>query len=230
MQYLGGKSRIAKKLAPIILELAKGRTLIEPFCGGLSMTEQLHPTYASDASVPLIALIQAVRAGWEPPDSVSEEEYAIARTLPPTHPAHGFCGFGCSFGGRLWEGYAKPAIHYGHASYAATAKRALYRQLQACASTEFGCCDYRLWKGNTTTCFYCDPPYVNTKAYRTSVDHVIFWQWCRVQASLGSLVLVSEFTAPDGIADVCAEFVSSTGIRTKGNIRRPTVERLFKVR
>jgi len=61
MRYLGGKFRIAKKLAPIILELAKGRTLIEPFCGGLSMTEQLHPVYASDASVPLISLIQAVR-------------------------------------------------------------------------------------------------------------------------------------------------------------------------
>ena len=61
MRYLGGKFRIAKKLAPIILELAKGRTLIETFCGGLSMTEQLRTVYASDASVPLISLIQAVR-------------------------------------------------------------------------------------------------------------------------------------------------------------------------
>jgi DNA adenine methylase len=230
MQYLGGKSRIAKKLAPIILELAKGRILIEPFCGGLSMTEQLHPVYASDASVPLISLIQAVRNGWEPPDSVSEAEYAYARTLPPTHPAHGFCGFGCSFGGKLWGGYANPLTRQRKATYAATTKRTLSRQLAACASTEFGCCDYLAWKGGASTCFYCDPPYANTTAYRTSIDHAVFWQWCEVQAALGAIVLVSEHSAPAGIADCVLELSSmpSEGLRRRSQTF--STEKLFKVR
>jgi DNA adenine methylase len=227
MQYLGGKSRIAKKLAPIILELAKGRTLIEPFCGGLSMTEQLRPAYASDASVPLISLIQAVRAGWDPPDNVSEAEYAYARTLPPTHPAHGFCGFGCSFGGKLWGGYARqPSTGL---NFAATAKRSLLRKIAAAASTEFGICDYRDWVGNTSTCFYCDPPYANTTGYRTALDSAIFWQWCKVQASRGALVLVSEFDAPAGIVDVVLELADKSTMHTKQRTKA-TVERLFRVR
>jgi DNA adenine methylase len=228
MQYLGGKSRIAKKLAPIILELAKGRTLIEPFCGGLSMTEQLHPVYASDASVPLISLIQAVRDGWEPPDSVSEED---ARTLPPTHPAHGFCGFGCSFGGKLWGGYARSNrdATQPQQRYARCAQRALARQVAATRSTEFGCCAYSDWLGEGNTCFYCDPPYANTTGYGVRFDSLAFWQWCWKQARLGALVLVSEFAAPEGIADVVLDLSDTTAMHTKTRTKS-TVERLFKVR
>jgi DNA adenine methylase len=227
MQYLGGKSRIAKKLAPIILELAKGRTLIEPFCGGLSMTEQLRPAYASDASVPLISLIQAVRAGWDPPDNVSEAEYAYARTLPPTHPAHGFCGFGCSFGGKLWGGYARG--NTSHVDYIRGSRNALLRQIPATVTTEFGCCCYSAWKGNDVTAFYCDPPYVGTTEYNSTFDSQRFWQWCVEQTARGALVLVSEFTSPSGIANVVFELPRNIQLHTSRKTC-VTVERLFRVR
>lgn len=226
MQYLGGKSRIAKKLAPIILELTKERTLIEPFCGGLSMTEQLQPTYASDASIPLISLIQAVRSGWDPPASVSEEEYQYARTLPPTHPAHGFCGYGCSFGGKLWGGYARqPSTGL---NFAATARRSLLRKVKATAQTEFGRCSYLDWRGNARTAFYCDPPYAKTTGYAIKFDSNLFWAWCRQQASQGSIVLVSEFVAPVGI-DIVFELMDKSTMHTKSR-SKATVERLFMVR
>jgi DNA adenine methylase len=236
MQYVGGKARIAKKLAPVILEFAKGRTLIEPFCGGLSMTEQLHPVYASDASVTLISLIQAMRNGWDPPDNVSEAEYAYARTLPPTHPAHGFCGFGCSYGAVLWSKYARCDKIYPSSgritpqNYAHCARNSLLRQIAATRSTEFGCCNYDAWEGNSGTAFYCDPPYANTTGYKGTVfDTVSFWQWCLRQTAKGSLVLVSEFEAPSNIASCIAEFSNTTRMHVVKR-SRITIERLFMVR
>lgn len=229
MQYLGGKSRIAKKLAPIILELSKGRTLVEPFCGALWITQEIHPIYASDASVPLISLIQAVRNGWEPPISVSEEEYAYARSLPETHPAYGFCGYGCSYAGMLWAGLAKDRPEQ---RYAECARNSLKRKVSATRATEFGCCAYSDWQGDATTLFYCDPPYAGTATYKATgkFDSVAFWDWCIQQKARGSVVLVSEYAAPQGVADeiFASEHDGRLGIH--GKRARITVERLFKVR
>jgi DNA adenine methylase len=228
MQYLGGKSRIAKKLAPIILELAKGRTLVEPFCGAMWITEQVHPVYASDASAPLISLIQAVRNGWTPPASVSKEEYAYARTLPPTHPAYGFCGFGCSFGGILWSSYAHDRPEQ---RYAECARNSLIRTINKTRTTDFGCCSYDAWQGDAKTIFYCDPPYAGTAGYKgTTFCSSDFWSWCTRQAALGAIVIVSEYVCPQGVADEIAAFAHDGRLGIHGKKARQTVERLFRVR
>lgn len=66
MQYLGGKSRIAKHLAAEIDRVRKpGEWIWEPFCGGLSMTVALSkngPVWATDANPALIALYQSGKA------------------------------------------------------------------------------------------------------------------------------------------------------------------------
>src|SRR5690606_2494941 len=94
VRYLGGKSRLAREIASIVnAARGPGVPFWEPFCGGLSVSVQLAkagPGIVSDASVALISLYQAVRDGWDPPESVSEAEYHQARTLPETDPLHAF--------------------------------------------------------------------------------------------------------------------------------------------
>lgn len=46
MQYLGGKTRIAKELLPIVLPIVladrkEGQYFVEPFCGGCNVTAKV---------------------------------------------------------------------------------------------------------------------------------------------------------------------------------------------
>ena len=112
MQYMGGKSRIAKRLAAQI-DCARrpGQLAWDPFCGGLSMAVALSatgPVRASDKNPALVALYNAVRAGWEPPTEVSREEHAAARALPDTDPRKAFAAIACSFGGKWFDSYVPP--------------------------------------------------------------------------------------------------------------------------
>jgi DNA adenine methylase len=102
MQYLGGKSRIAKEIAQVV---APQGFWWEPFCGGLSVSVQLAkfgPGLVSDANPALISLYTSVARGWLPPEALSLEEWREARRLPDSDPRKAFAGFGCSFGGRYF--------------------------------------------------------------------------------------------------------------------------------
>lgn len=120
MRYLGGKSKIAKRLAAKILESTPRRELlIEPFCGGGSMTAALAPHFkhvqASDISEDLILMWKALQEGWEPPQNVTEEEYKALRHAEPS-ALRGFVGFSCSFGGCWFLSWAKNARGDNYAS------------------------------------------------------------------------------------------------------------------
>lgn len=221
MRYCGGKHRMAKQLAEKILPLADGKLLIEPFCGGLSATVALQPDLASDASVPLISLINAVRNGWEPPEQVSEQDYKKAKQLPPDNPLHGFCAFCCSFGGKYWGGYAREKGR----NFALQGKNALLRKIEATRGTNFVNCRYDLLRIPEGSVVYCDPPYQDTtRGYSVREwNSDKFWGWVR-DISAHSLVLVSEFKAPRDIETFCC-FYSKTDLRKKGD--QNTVEKLF---
>jgi site-specific DNA-adenine methylase len=70
MQYLGGKHTIRKWVADVVGSFVpKHGSVWEPFCGGLnSAIAHQCPVYCSDISVSLIAMINAVRSGWQPPE------------------------------------------------------------------------------------------------------------------------------------------------------------------
>lgn len=105
MQYLGGKTRIAKQIAAEIDKVRRpGQLVWDAFCGGLSMSRALlknGPVLSTDACAPLIHLYCAVQNGWGPPSEVSEATYRAAKSLPDTDPMKAFCGFACSFGGKF---------------------------------------------------------------------------------------------------------------------------------
>ncbi len=158
----------------------------------------------SDACVPLIHLYQAVRNGWIPPVLLSEDEYAAARKLPDTDPLKAFAGFGCSFGGKWFGGYARG----GQQSYAGSASRSLLKVIPSLPCGDFVCASFLDQKPDARaaagTLIYCDPPYEGTQGYSATgkFDHDKFWDLCIEWTRLGAEVWVSEYRAPEEFVEL----------------------------
>lgn len=236
MQYLGGKSRIAKPLAAYLESRREGRYFVEPFCGALNITvEMTGPRLASDASPYLFSLYRALREGWEPPDTVSEQLYAeVQARKDPEDPLTAFVGYGCSFGGKFFGGYARvsnpdTANRGRHPSpYANAARKTLLRKMARCSSVVFACEEYSALRPTKGCLVYCDPPYAGTTGYSAvgEFDSVAFWQWVRDTSARGVLVLVSEYKAPQDFT--CVWEVSRPAELQGKDKQAGRVERLFE--
>lgn len=227
MRYLGGKSRIAKEIAAIV---APKGLWWEPFCGGLSVSVQLAkygPGLVSDASPALISLYQAVRDGWQPPESLSPAQYDGAKLLPDGEPLKAFAGFGCSFGGKWFAGYAKG----GGRNHCGESARTLAKDVAGIASASLAHCSFfeRQPQPGEFEAIYCDPPYEGTTGYKgvAAFDSAAFWARCQEWASAGARVYVSEYACP-----VPHEGVWEKPLRVsagQSHQRAMAVERLFRV-
>lgn len=235
MRYLGGKSRIAKEIAAVI---APKGPWWEPFCGGLSVSVQLAkygPGLVSDACLPLISLYQAVRNGWEPPVAVSESDYCAARSFPDSDPRKAFVGFGCSFGGKWFAGYAKPVLDNGRMRvWSEEAARVTRRKVDGLRGVSLRCLSFFDEDPGTATtrpeCIYADPPYAGTTGYIATgaFDHARFWRHCQDWANSGARVFVSEYACPVP-ADVVWEKHKPTTVGTGAAHLAPRTERLFRI-
>lgn len=226
MRYLGGKSKIRKEVARFLESIREGRDYLEPFVGGgWVLQEMTGQRTASDGNVALIAMYQALQQGWEPPDFVSESEYINARSLSDDSPMKAFIGFGCSFAGKWFGGYARSN---NKTCYAATSKRSLMKQLPLIQHVRFMACDYRNHEP-INMLVYCDPPYANTTSYGAfdGFNHSTFWETMR-QWSANNTVVISEYSAPDDFICV-AEFRSRMGMTTDES-RPIRSEKLFMLK
>ena len=147
-------------------------------------------------------------------------------------PLRTFAGFGCSFGGRWFQGYARGRSR----NYAGSAARGLRRARGTFVRTEWHQGDYSALSGlvDARTVLYCDPPYAATTGYKAiggTFDHAAFWRWCRLMAGTGARVFVSEYRAPDDVP--VREVWSRTGGQSLNNTgtgdRAAASERLFLV-
>lgn len=197
MRYLGGKSRIAPQIASSILASSNKKVAWEPFYGGLSITAELvrngYRVIASDVHPALICLHQALKNGWLPPTLVTEQDYKLAKLLPDTDPRKAFIGFGCSFSGQYFGGYARGI---GRNFAQETARNLLNIDLRL---VHFSCKNFmaiipKYFNG----IIYCDPPYSGTKGYSgvAKFDHASFWTRCLEWRNNGVPIYVSEFTCP----------------------------------
>lgn len=211
MQYMGGKARIAKQLSEIMIPLCAGRTAyLEPFVGAGWVFEKMAPhfrwTAAGDTQPDLILMWQAIQDGWVPPDTISREEYRALRDAEPS-ALRAFVGFGCSFGGKWFGGYAENKVFGGtpgHGNrrtydYCGASARGLARRQAAFTGTRIRLQSYSdwTWSPNNSPVIYCDPPYAGTTGYTDSWDPELFWKTMDSWSDSGALVFVSEYTAPD---------------------------------
>lgn len=77
MYYLGGKTRIAKEILPIILADRKdGQYFVEPFCGGCNVTAKVSGNrIANDYNEYLIAMFVGLLSGEKYPEQIGPELY-----------------------------------------------------------------------------------------------------------------------------------------------------------
>jgi len=229
MHYLGGKYRVSKQLTDFMRPLLSG-PYAEPFCGSCWVASSMGAPemLLSDKHPYLIAMWQALQSGWEPPSEVSEEEYYdVKRNMDREPHLTGFIGFGCSYAGKWFGGYARG----GNANYALQAKNSLSRKIKQIQSARFVCCGYEGAEAyyNKPHLIYCDPPYAGSTGYGSVVgkfDNKAFNDWMR-DMSRRHLVLCSEYerNVPSD-ARVAWRTESRRVIRGKSG-RVPTAEVLY---
>jgi len=227
MQYFGGKQRIAAQLAAVMSpHCATG--YVEPFVGGAAVLSRVVAPVriAGDANMALITMWEALARGWVPPEYVSEATYAAVKAAAdPRDPMTAFVGFGVSFAGKWFGGYARGDEKR---NYAANAASSLRRKLRGLAGVRWVHGDYRDCPTPPGAVIYCDPPYAGTTQYG-AVDAFSwgsFWEWCLEKHAAGHPVFVSEYQSlPSFRTAVVID--TKTDIRTAANGKESRRECLF---
>lgn len=225
MQYQGGKSDIGKQIADIINQ-HESQNYYEPFVGAGSVLAEVKKQNrtASDVSEDLIMMWKALQSGWDPPRTITEEQYNSLRNSDPS-ALRGFAGYGSSWGGKWFGGYARDPK--GGQNYADAGRTTLLEKKPNIVDVNFICSDYKNLDIQPGSVVYCDPPYAKTAEYEKagSFNHREFWDWVR-KISGQSKVFVSELNAPEDFKVVWSRSHNSS-YHNKNGAGKTRTEKLF---
>ncbi len=228
MQYLGGKSRIAKEIVEVMsAEREEDMTWVEPFMGSGKVISLVNGRrIGADVNHEIIALFKAIRGGWRPPTDVSKEFYYEVKNNQDKYSDHlkAFISIGCSFGAIRWRAYARS--NRGD-NYAKSAHNSLMKLNPLIQGIGLYSCDYKSLAIPKRSLIYCDPPYRNTAGYGFEFNHDEFDDWCRDRVKEGHYVFVSEYNMPEDFELVWSKEVKVT-VSTKSNNMTKT-EKLFRL-
>lgn len=235
MQYLGGKSRIAKEIVEVMsAERKEDMTWVEPFMGSGKVISLVNGRrIGADVNHEMIALFKAIRGGWKPPADVSKEFYYEVKNNQDKYSDHlkAFINIGCSFGAKRWGGYAKngpPRLKNKNGdNHALRSHNALMKLKSLIQDIELYSCDYKNLAIPKQSLIYCDPPYRNMTGYGFEFNHDEFDNWCRDRVKEGHYVFVSEYTMPNDFQLAWSKEVKVT-LNPKDNNMTKT-EKLFRL-
>jgi len=241
MIYLGGKKRIARHIAqyinlynPIITDY------YEPFCGMCSVGRLVYADnkYFSDVFEPVIVFWEAIKEGWLPDDVLSPEQYnKIKKAMDYDDPLTAFAGFGCSFGGKWFGGYAKSKRGENYvleaSNYVKEARNFVLKVRSfALEARSFTVEDYVNIKP-VNSYVYLDPPYFNT----THLPHLSntfnyneFYDYCELLKGYGNKVFISEYAMPTSRFDCVLEIPIKCTVHTGHKQGVERIEKLFVVK
>ena len=225
MQYLGGKGKIAKKLINLMsTEREEGMTWVEPFMGSAKVISKVKGRrIGNDINHEIITLFKRINEGYEPPRQLTEEQYNHIKANQDLYPDElkGFVSFGCSFGGKRWDSYAKNkrGDNYCYDSYLS-----LMRMKPSMDKVELFSGDYKDLTIPENSLIYCDPPYKNTTGYGYHFNHEEFYVWCKDKVKEGHKVFVSEYEAPFELA-----WSKQVNVTLNKNQVIKKVEKLYRV-
>ena len=227
MQYFGGKVRIAGAIVEELQKILRpDQTFVDLFCGSCNTVSKISAKkrIANDIHKELIALHKAVQNEWIPPDIVSEEDYTKAKTAEDRLKA--FVGFGCSFSGKWFGGYARDG---SDRNYAKNAKNSLLKKHKTMQDVLFLNLSYEKVNLPNNSLVYCDIPYKNTTGYSVgSFNHDDFYAWAKEMKEKGQSIVVSEYACNVPLDwQVVFELESKKDIRNKKGIQEKTTEILM---
>ena len=234
MQYFGGKQRISKPLTEYLnLQLKDGQPFVDLFCGSCNVVTKIDSNrirIANDKHKYLIAMWKALQEGWAPPQYLTKEEYNFIKNNKEDKPClTGFVGFGCSFAGKWFGGYAQSDRWK---NYCISANRGCLKKLRHLNNVKFFDLDYRKVDIPVGSLVYCDIPYRNTTQYDKSevgvFNHDEFYKWVK-QNHKKYDIYISEYkhNVPDDF-EIVWELSSKKDIRNKDNKNENTIEVLMK--
>lgn len=233
MRYFGGKTRTCKEIAKVLNDNRKeSQVFLSPFTGGGWVEQYLTaPKILSDKHEYLIAMYKGLQEGWLPPTEVTKEEYdKVHKNLDEDKRLSGFIGFGCSFSGKWFGGFAKDSTGR---NYASNAFNSIQTKLSngLLRDAEIKYCDYKEHQPKGML-IYADPPYKGTTQYAKGVVGTFnseeFWEVMR-EWSKDNDVYISEYTAPDDFEVVWQKEVK-LDIRDGKNEKKQRIEKLFKLK
>jgi len=236
MRYLGGKYKLRKQIAEVIKEhrglplRGKVRPYWEPFVGSAWVTTQVdkEPIYASDINKYLIAMWKALQDGWEPPKNITEDEYNAIREgrKDVSKALTAFVGFGCSWGGKWYGGYARGEDR----NWAREAHDSLLNKIDKLQGVNFFQANFlQVEPPEDNMVIYCDPPYKGTTGYKGTEDWRADKFWNRVEylSNKDHKLLVSEYKAPDKF-DLVWQQETKTDLNTKDG-KEKRIEKIFTI-
>jgi DNA adenine methylase len=223
LQYFGGKARLSKEIVQILNKYRNNQPFLEPFLGGANIASKMTgERHASDINSNLIEMYKELQKGWIPPEIVTEQDYENAKLGKSEPCLTAFIGFGCSYSGKYFGGYAR---NKRGDNFARNAKNSLLRKMKTLRDVKFECLDYRCIDV-TGFLIYCDPPYRNVTQYSSGAfNSEEFWNWCRKTGEKNTLI-ISEYHAPEDFQCIW-EKQTKTEIRTSMHGREDRLERLF---
>lgn len=211
MKYMGSKARFAKEILPIITKgRTEAQTYVEPFAGGMNMIDKVAgKRIANDIHTELIEMWKALVCGWQPPLSVTEEQYRQMKVDKTGYPIEllAYVGFN-SYGGKWFAGYRRDK--QGERDYWKEHYNNIIKQVPNMVGVEFRNNSFTDLEIPPNSIIYCDPPYEGTTKYRTNFNHSLFWAWCIEKSKQGHIVYISEYKAPNDFVCVWEKQAKST--------------------
>ena len=186
---------------------------LEPFCGSLAITVHMtdyKKVIASDIHSDLIMLWKKVQKNkFIPPKTLNEDQWKKIKEYKSPSAMKAFAGFGCSFGGKFFGGYAQKYTNGKNEDYLKAATNSINKIKSKIENVKFYKKDYKKWTPKNML-IYCDPPYVPSNfpvKYRTATkkysefDNKKFWNVMR-KWSKKNYVFISEQNAPDDFISI----------------------------
>lgn len=201
---------------------------MSPFVGGawVECLIKSKNKYLYDKHPYLIEMYRTLQRGWNPPLNLSKEEYQYIKTNKDEERyLTGFVGFGCSYSGKWFGGYAKDKASR---NYCLNAHNSILKKMKTLQDAYFDCKDYKELKPKNSI-IYCDPPYKGFTQYDESLlgrfNTEEFWEYMR-KWSCNNLVFISEYNAPDDFTCIWQK-ETKLDIRNKNNKKEQRIEKLF---
>lgn len=234
MQYFGGKARISKSLSEFLSnQLKENQPFVDLFCGSCNIISKIDGNrlrIANDKHYYLIEMWKALQNGFELPDILSEEEYKYIKNNKEKNPyLTGFVGFGCSFAGKWFGGYARNSKGD---NYCLRSKKSTMNKLNNLKDVIFYNLNYNEVNIPIHSLVYCDIPYKNTTQYCKNevgeFNHDEFYQWVRDNSDKYD-IYISEYkkNVPSDF-EIVWEIKSRKAIRDANNNATETIEVLIK--
>lgn len=228
---MGGKTRIAKYIIPIMLAHRKpGMAWVEPFVGGGNVIDKVDGVrIGGDANKWAILALRSIRDNVHllPKNNLefTEEDYNRLRTSDD-YEFKGYAGFAFSYGAKWLGGWSRSnsSRDYVNESY-----RNALKQHQKLQGVDLIISSYEELVIPDNSLIYCDPPYANTTGYTCNIDHSHFWQWCRDKHDEGHIVFISERSAPPDFECVWSSNITINTNKNGGSYSTAT-EKLFTLR